>query len=386
MRVRIASFAVLLAAVSVPNVARAVASAELYHTQPYVYGRFEARIRYAPADGVISSFFLWKEGSNFGGAFWNELDFEKLGAECHLQTNALYGNPVAGHEQVNSVPGGLCSSYHDYRFDWTPTYIAWAVDGQEIRRESGEVVTAFSEHATNGMRIHLNVWPGDETFGGNFDPASLPVHQYISWVQYSSYSDGNFQLEWQQQFDGTSPPSGWAVGTWTSPLGHSTHSSQNVAFVDGICILSLTADDATGFSGTPPPDDGNTGGAGTGGVATGGTNTGGAATGGSNTGGVATGGSNTGGVATGGSNTGGVAAAGAVMPGGTGIGGAGIGAENGGTPQDGGCACRARSRGAHDGRFGVFGTLILLLLCRRRSPAPSASARVSRRPRIPSRC
>ena len=124
MRVRIASFAVLLAAVSVPNVARAVASAELYHTQPYVYGRFEARIRYAPADGVISSFFLWKEGSNFGGAFWNELDFEKLGAECHLQTNALYGNPVAGHEQVNSVPGGLCSSYHDYRFDWTPEGLA----------------------------------------------------------------------------------------------------------------------------------------------------------------------------------------------------------------------------------------------------------------------
>ena len=96
MRVRIASFAVLLAAVSVPNVARAVASAELYHTQPYVFGRFEARLRFAPADGVISSFFLWKVGSEFGGTFWNELDFEKLGADCYLQTNAQVGIQ-AGH-------------------------------------------------------------------------------------------------------------------------------------------------------------------------------------------------------------------------------------------------------------------------------------------------
>src|SRR5690349_4509392 len=43
--------------------AGAVASAELYQNQTYTYGRFGARVRFAAGDGVISSFFLWKPGS-----------------------------------------------------------------------------------------------------------------------------------------------------------------------------------------------------------------------------------------------------------------------------------------------------------------------------------
>src|SRR5215510_13543026 len=96
--------AYLLTATVVPGTARAVASAELYGTQPYRYGRFEARVRFAQGDGVISSFFLWKNGSEMPGAYWNELDFEKLGADCHLQTNALQGTPAKGHEQSHAPP------------------------------------------------------------------------------------------------------------------------------------------------------------------------------------------------------------------------------------------------------------------------------------------
>jgi len=38
-----------------------VQSAEFYRTQADFYGRFEARIRFAPGEGVVSSFFLWKD-------------------------------------------------------------------------------------------------------------------------------------------------------------------------------------------------------------------------------------------------------------------------------------------------------------------------------------
>jgi endo-1,3-1,4-beta-glycanase ExoK len=61
--------------------ADAVASAELLHSQAQVYGRFEARVRFASGDGVVSWFFLWKTGSEVSGAYWNELDFEKVGAD-----------------------------------------------------------------------------------------------------------------------------------------------------------------------------------------------------------------------------------------------------------------------------------------------------------------
>jgi endo-1,3-1,4-beta-glycanase ExoK len=234
--------------------ASAVSSAELYTNQAYRYGRFEARIRFAAGDGVISSFFLWKSGSDLDGTFWNELDFEKLGADCHLQTNPLYGVPVADHSRREELSADLCGEYHTYAFEWTPSYISYLVDGVEVRRDTDEAAAAFEDNAPLGMQIHFNIWPGDATFGGNFDPAILPVDQAISWVQYSSFADGNFTLAWREDFAGGVLPSGWAVGNWPSPKNLSTHTASNVTFVDDFAVLSLTADNATGFTGQPAAD------------------------------------------------------------------------------------------------------------------------------------
>jgi beta-glucanase (GH16 family) len=243
----------------VPVQAMGMASAELYGTKAYTYGRFEARIQHAPGDGVVSSFFLWKEGSELSGAYWNEIDFEKVGANCIMQTNARYGTSVSNHEQKNPMPGNTCAEYHDYRIEWTPTYIAWSVDGSEFRRDTGDTATAFSQNASAGMTMHFNIWPGNSSFGGNINNTTLPVREYISWVQYSSYDNGNFQVQWRAEFQDSTIPTGWAVGNWGSAYNLSTHSPQNVSFVDGIAVLSLTADNATGNPGTTPVDDGTSG-------------------------------------------------------------------------------------------------------------------------------
>ena len=243
----------------VPVPAMGMASAEFYSTQAHTYGRFEARIQHAPGDGVVSSFFLWKEGSEVAGAYWNEIDFEKVGANCEMHTNAFYGKPAGQHTQINPMPGKTCAEYHDYRIEWTPTYIAWSVDGNEFRRDTGDTATAFSQNASAGMTMHFNLWPGNSSFGGNINDTTLPVHEYLSWVQYSSYDNGNFQVEQRDEFQDSTIPSGWAVGNWASAYNLSTHSPQNVSFVDGIAVLSLTADNATGNPGTPPTDDGTNG-------------------------------------------------------------------------------------------------------------------------------
>jgi hypothetical protein len=242
--------------------AGAVASAELYRPAAHTFGKFEARIQFGSGDGVVSSFFLWKDGSELSTAYWNELDFEKLGAACSLQTNSIYGLPETNHEGHDYGIGGLCEGYHTYVYEWTPDYIAWFVDGTEIRRETGEMATAYAENAAEGMQFRFNIWPGNANFGGNFSESILPVYQYVSWAQYSEYTPGvgddgsDFTLAWREEFD--SAPTGWQMGSWGSPLNNSTHSPQNVAFVDGIAVLALTADDATGYSGTPPVDDGTT--------------------------------------------------------------------------------------------------------------------------------
>lgn len=243
-----------------PRLASAVSSAELYTSESYGYGRIEARVQYAPGDGVVSSFFMWKDGSEVAGTFWNELDFEKVGADCRLETNPIYGKPAANHSQKHALALDMCQSFHTYAYEWTPEAIVWFVDGMEIRRETGTAAQAYAENAPAGMQIRLNLWPGDATFGGNFDPAILPVHEYVDWVQFSKYEGGQFTLAWREDFDGNTLPAGWLTASWASPKNHSTHAPENVSFINGHAVLSLTADDALGPSGAMP-----------GGVAAGGT-------------------------------------------------------------------------------------------------------------------
>jgi len=259
--------------------AATVQSAELYRTQAYFYGRFEARVRFAPGEGVISSFFLWKDGSS-STTSWNELDFEKFTAACKLQTNIWTGTGTQSN-QVQTPSFDVCGDYHTYAFEWTPDYIAWFIDGTQIRKVTGASVTEYTTNASQGMSMHFNVWVGNSSFGGTLDPSILPVQQYISWAQYSSYSDGAFQLQWREEFDGATIPSGFATGNWASPYNLSMHNPANVTFNSGIAVLSMTADGATGFSGTPPADLGSDAGVSTGGS----TGTGGSSVGESGSGG-----------------------------------------------------------------------------------------------------
>jgi endo-1,3-1,4-beta-glycanase ExoK len=244
----------------------AVTSAELYRAQGVGYGKFEARVMFAAGDGIISSFFLWKDGSELSTAYWNELDFEKLGAACELQSNSIYGDPETTHEKHHPNLLGLCEGYHTYTYEWTPEYIVWKLDGVELRRDVGADATAYAENATEkGLQVRFNIWPGNANFGGNFTEASLPAYQYIEWAQYSAYTPGagdegsDFTFSWREEFEAM--PAGWSTGSWDSPLGLSTHSSANVVFADGVAVLALTADDATGYTGTPPVDPNNMGGA-----------------------------------------------------------------------------------------------------------------------------
>lgn len=257
-----------------PLRAQATRSAELYTSAAYGYGRVETRLRFAGGDGVIGSFFLWKDGSEQAGTFWNELDFEKVGADCHLESNPLYGMPAQVHSQRHTLAQDLCAGFHTYTYEWTPDHIAWLVDGVEIRRETGDTATAYATNASQGMQIHFNIWPGDASFGGNFKPEILPIHEYVDWVQFSSYANGTFTSAWREDFNGTALPAGWLTGNWTSPKNLSTHDAGNVNVQGGFAILSMTADGAVGPAGAMPGDTAggtsSVGGANAGGTAAGG--------------------------------------------------------------------------------------------------------------------
>jgi endo-1,3-1,4-beta-glycanase ExoK len=297
------ALAALLFGVLVPRIAAAVQGAELYHTKTYRYGRFEARVRYAPGEGVVSSFFLWKDRPGNTGP-WNELDFEKINSDCRMQTNIWTGTGTQSAVITTPSPN-ICNDYHTYTIEWTPDYIAWFIDGTQLRRVTGAPVTEYTQNATPGMAIHFNIWQGDSSFGGTLNTSTLPVYQYISWVQYSSYANGAFQMQWREEFTGSTMPTDWLEGNWLAPLNHSMHNIANANYVNGIAVLALTNDNATGYTGTPPADPGSGGTSGTGG--TGGSSAGGT-TGSAGRGGT-TGSAGRGGT-TGGGGTGGGASAG----------------------------------------------------------------------------
>jgi MYXO-CTERM domain-containing protein len=377
--------------------AHAYASAEIIAPTAHQYGRFEASIQFAAGSGVVCSFFLWKDGSEVEGTFWNELDFETVDSTCELKTNPYYGNPAQVHSQTAAVPT-VCGAFHTFTYEWTPDYIAFLVDGAEVRRETGEAAAAYRDNTAGGMQLRFNIWPGDASFGGTFDPNLLPVYQYVDWVQYSSYDGSGFVQEWREDFDAGTLPAGWSLGTWDSPKGQSTHSVENAGVVDGVLVLALTADDAQGVPGASTTGAGGQGGTSTtGGATTGGMIDAGATSatgmgGVSSTGGDPAGSSNVGGAtsangsattdggslnatATGGvtpTATSGAAAttsgAGTASGSGTGgtsaLGGTDGSSENVDNPADdgSGCACRAPGSRSTSGVPTVLGGLALLAL------------------------
>ena len=52
---------------------------ELRTKESFLYGRFEARIKSAQGDGLVSSFFTYQDELINGGHIWNEIDIEILG-------------------------------------------------------------------------------------------------------------------------------------------------------------------------------------------------------------------------------------------------------------------------------------------------------------------
>jgi endo-1,3-1,4-beta-glycanase ExoK len=255
--------------------AHALSGAELIRNTPQRHGRFEARMRFAAGDGIVSSLFLWKPGSELADAYWNEIDIEKVGADCQgYSSNAIYGNPELQSTVRVHASSDLCSEYHTHSLEWTPEHLVWRLDGVEQRRLMPGELAAFEDNAPAGMQIRFNLWVGDASFGGVFASSSLPARQYIDWVGYSSYTPaagpdgGDFTPLWREEFE-SALGAEWSLGTWPSPLGNSTHSPANVTLANGVVVLSLTEDDATGFTGTPPIE-GSAGAAGSAGSGSGG--------------------------------------------------------------------------------------------------------------------
>ncbi|WP_437283889.1 family 16 glycosylhydrolase [Sorangium sp. So ce406] len=259
------SAASLALAVSSTAVAKPYKGAEVYTPQGYLHGRVEVRMRMARGSGILSTFFTYKDGSEMSGAFWEEIDIEVFGKDNarSWQTNIITGMGTrVTSEQVHTADASLADGYHTYTLEWTPEYVAWSIDGREVRRTTGAQVGTL--RSPQGLR--MNLWSSDVVeWVGAFDDSVLPQHQFVNWIKYYRYNNGAFELDWQDNFDSLDSAR-WGKADWTFDGNRVDFDPQNVTVKDGTLVLSLTREGQTGFNGAVPRDEDTGPGTGAGGA------------------------------------------------------------------------------------------------------------------------
>jgi endo-1,3-1,4-beta-glycanase ExoK len=234
--------------------------AEMYSNESVKYGRFDMRLRSIHGSGVVSAFFTYYNDSYLGSPEpWSEIDIEILGKRTdEFQSNIITGNASSKNtsEELHHF-GDLSEAYHTYSVEWTPDYIAWFFDGNEVRRSTGSQVT---DCQVKDMSYRFNAWVSDVPgWVGSFDPSILPVYMFINWMSYSRYTPGagdegtDFTFAWKDDFD-TFNSSRWSKGDWTFDGNLVDFSPNNIIVKDGYCIIGITRAGQTGFNGTVPED------------------------------------------------------------------------------------------------------------------------------------
>ncbi|WP_437302176.1 family 16 glycosylhydrolase [Sorangium sp. So ce388] len=244
----------LVLAVSSTAVAKPYKGAEVYTPTGYLHGRIEVRMRMARGSGILSTFFTYKDGSEMSGAFWEEIDIEVFGKDNarSWQSNIITGMGTrVTSEQVHTADGSLADGYHTYALEWSPDYVAWSIDGREVRRSTGAQVATL--RSPQGLR--MNMWSSDAVeWVGAFDDSVLPQHQFVNWIKYYRYNNGAFELDWQDNFDSLDGAR-WGKADWTFDGNRVDFDPQNVTVKDGTLVLSLTREGQTGFTGAVPRDE-----------------------------------------------------------------------------------------------------------------------------------
>lgn len=232
--------------------AKAYKGAEVYSVKTWQYGRIEVRMRMIRGSGLISTFFTYKNGSELSGALWEELDIEALGKNDAKtwQSNLITGSPRVTSEKLYTSATSLADDYHTYRLEWTPDSVVWMFDDTEMRRTQG----GQAPQLTNPHSFRFNAWSSNSTgWAGALDEAALPAYQFVNWIRYYRYENGEFVLDWTDDFD-TFDSSRWAKGTWTFDGNLVDFDPANAVVQDGTLVLAITKEGATGFSGTVPVD------------------------------------------------------------------------------------------------------------------------------------
>jgi len=241
--------------------AKDYSGAELFSLESFKYGKFEAKMKMPAGSALVSSMFLYYDDSWLGGGEpWVEIDIEVLGKSPQsFQSNIISGSAEKQvmSEKHHALDPAASEVYYIYAIEWTPTYVAWFVNGVEMRRtEVGSTdLKNQVENLVKAQSLRFNLWSSTvPAWVGPWDESILPVQQFIDWVkvyEYTPNADSVFSLLWVDEFEFLDE-SRWGKGDWTFDDNRVTMHPSNVQVQDGVLVLSMTKLNEEGFNGEVP--------------------------------------------------------------------------------------------------------------------------------------
>ena len=214
--------------------------------EKFTYGKFIARIKAPNKKGTVSSFFTYWNGPNFYPGGWNELDVEIVPSvdKNPFSMNIIYGDGHSkreSHDYVRSFDPK--DDWHIYEMAWTPSYIAWSLDGKEVRRVTGEDPAV--KFMTKGQSVMMNFWtPTFDSWGKGFNDKDMPWYVYYDYVETYTYNakTKGFDFHWKDDFN-TFDSNRWHKSDNTTFDANSTTFRASQSYVlNGNLVLKMEPD------------------------------------------------------------------------------------------------------------------------------------------------
>jgi endo-1,3-1,4-beta-glycanase ExoK len=168
---------------------------ELRSRDTLVYGKVEARLRFARGSGVVSSLVLiytpWPADD------WNELDIEFLGRYAdRVQFNAMVytGPPTQAPVTQSVTPTQFpqlvnlafdpAQDFHVFAIEWTPEGARFTIDGSVQHTWASEI-----DRLKLPQNILLTIWASSSPeWAGAIAAETAPVSAEYDWIRVYDYS------------------------------------------------------------------------------------------------------------------------------------------------------------------------------------------------------
>jgi endo-1,3-1,4-beta-glycanase ExoK len=179
---------IALSVTNEPKGERRFSCGEIQSKALYGYGTYEARMRPAAGEGIVTGFFTYVGPPIKKDAPHDEIDFEFLGkAKDNVDLNFYVKGDKDNYGRTVSLGFDATAAMNDYAFEWLPDSVRWFVNGRLIYEKSGKPGESLPRHPG---KIFLSLWAGaggEDTIWwlGKFTYPGKPMVANVEYVAFT---------------------------------------------------------------------------------------------------------------------------------------------------------------------------------------------------------